>query len=77
MGPGLMSSPAMTMAEIKRLPATVDAGTTAQVLGVSRSTIYASIADGSFAGRTLTVRGRRRIITQSLIELLDGKAAEH
>jgi hypothetical protein len=66
---------AMTMKEIRALPATVDAATAAQILGISRSTVYAALAEHTFAGRTITVRGRKRIITASLIELLDGAAA--
>jgi excisionase family DNA binding protein len=69
-------STALTLREVRRLPATVDVETAAQVLGVGRSTAYEWIRTGEFPGRVITVRRRHRVITASLIRLLeDGEAA--
>jgi excisionase family DNA binding protein len=69
---------ALSMREIRNLPATIDATTAAAVLGVSRSTVYEWLRTGAFPGRAISVRHRHRIVTESLIELLeDKKTAGH
>lgn len=68
---------ALTMREIRDLPATIDPATAAAVLGVSRSTVYEWLRTGQFPGRAITVQRKHRVVTASLLELLenDGAAA--
>jgi excisionase family DNA binding protein len=66
---------ALTMEQIRQLPATVDVETAARALGVSRSTAYEWIKAGQFPGRVITVRRRHRVITASLLTMLEHGAA--
>lgn len=66
---------ALTMQQIRQLPATIDPATAAAVLGISRSSAYEAIRLNEFPGRVITVRNRRRVITASLIDLLENGAA--
>jgi Helix-turn-helix domain len=66
---------ALTMAEIRKLPATVDVETAALVLGIARSTAYDWIRLGQFPGRVISVKHRHRVVTASLIAALEGEAA--
>jgi Helix-turn-helix domain len=61
----------MTLAEVRKLPATVDVPTAAAALGFSRSTAYESIRRGDFPARLISLRGRHRVITASLLTLLE------
>jgi len=67
---------ALTIKQIRDLPATVDPATAGDVLGVSRATVYEWIRTGVFPGRVISVKSRHRVITASLIELLEGEAAK-
>jgi hypothetical protein len=67
--------PALTMREIRKLPATVDVETAARVIGVARSTAYEWIRLGQFPGRVISVKHRHRVVTASLIAALEGEAA--
>jgi excisionase family DNA binding protein len=64
---------APTLREIRDWPATCDPDQAALALGVSRSTVYETLRRGDFPGRAIRVGGRWRVITASLIELLEGK----
>jgi excisionase family DNA binding protein len=70
-----MTAAALTMREIRGLPATVDVPTAARVLGISRSTAYEWIRTGEFPGRVISVRKRHRVVTASLIAVLEGETA--
>jgi excisionase family DNA binding protein len=64
---------APTLREIRTWPATCDPDQAALALGVSRSTVYETLRRGDFPGRAIRVGGRWRVITASLIDLLEGK----
>lgn len=67
-----MNAKRMTLAQVKRLPATINVGTAAGALGFGRSTCYESIRSGDFPVRTITVRGRIMVLTADLIRVLEG-----
>jgi predicted DNA-binding transcriptional regulator AlpA len=60
-----------TLDEVRGWPATVDVGRACRALGYSRSWGYALIAAGEFPVRVITTRGRSRVVTSSLLALLD------
>lgn len=62
----------MTLAQVRKLPAAVDVGTAARALGVSRSSAYQSIADGTFPVATIRVSRRLRVLTADLVRVLEG-----
>jgi excisionase family DNA binding protein len=66
-----------TLEELKRSgPPTLSPEQTAPYLGVGRSTIYAAIAANEFPVKVIRVKRRLRVVTASLIALLeDTKAA--
>ena len=59
--------------EIRTWPATCDPDLAGLALGVSRSTVYEALRRGDFPGRAIRVGGRWRVITASLVELLEAK----
>ncbi len=66
-------TPVATLDEIRRWPATVGVPQASeQALGLSRSWGYALVAAGEFPARTIKIRGRTRVVTASLIRLLEG-----
>ena len=66
----------ITLAQLRKLPAVVDVTTTVAALGVSRSAAYDAIARGEFPARVIRVGGRLKVVTASLMDLLDNRAAE-
>lgn len=62
----------LTLAEVRKLPATVDVETAAAALGVSKSTAYESIRCGTFPVKVITVSRRKVVITATLVALLEG-----
>ena len=67
-----MTGRRLTLAEVRKLPATVDVETAAAALGVSRSTAYESIRLGTFPVRVIAVSRRKVVITATLVALLEG-----
>lgn len=65
----------MSLAQVRKLPATCDVTQAAMALGVSRASLYAAISEGSAPVRVIKVRKRLRVLTSSLIELLEGSRA--
>jgi hypothetical protein len=61
----------MTLDELRKLPPVVDVATAAAALGVGRSTAYDAIARGEFPAKVIVVGCRLRVVTASLIGLLD------
>jgi len=59
-----------TLDEIRGWPATVDVTTANDAAGVSRAHGYDLIARGEYPFKTLTVGGRIRVITASIIKVL-------
>lgn len=64
---------ALTMKQIRRLPATVDPEVGGACFGISRSTAYEALRKGTFPARAVKVNGSWRIITASIIEVLEGR----
>jgi predicted DNA-binding transcriptional regulator AlpA len=64
-----------TLDQIKTWPATVNVEQAARALGISRSYAYEAIKVGSFPAKTLRVGSRIRVITGSIVAVLDAAAA--
>jgi hypothetical protein len=60
-----------TLSEIKTWPAAVDLTTAASAFGISRSHAYALARRGEFPATVLTVGGRLKVTTASIIATLD------
>jgi excisionase family DNA binding protein len=71
-----VTSRRLTLAEVRRLPATVDVETAAAVLGCSRSTAYEAIRTGTFPATVVTVSRRKVVVTASLVTLLEGGSGD-
>lgn len=66
----------VTLAQARKLPAVLDVAEAAAVLGVSRSAAYDAIRVGAFPAKTIKVGGRIKVLTASLLRLLeDGEGA--
>jgi hypothetical protein len=64
---------APTLREIRSWAPTCDPANAALALGISRSTAYEVLRRGDFPARAIRVGGRWRVITASLIDVLEGK----
>ena len=53
-----MTTKGLTLAQVRKLPATVDVPTAARALGIGKSTLYEAIKLGSSPVKTLTVQRR-------------------
>jgi hypothetical protein len=62
----------LTLAQVRRLPATVDVPTAAKALGIGRSTLYEAIRIGQSPVKTLTVQRRVVVLTADLLRVLEG-----
>ena len=69
-------APAVTLAQLRKMPAAIDVTTAAAALDVGRSTLYAAIRAGDCPVRVLHVRTRMKIVTASVIELLEPSASQ-
>lgn len=65
-----------TLDEVRAWPATVDVEHAAAALGISRSTGYEWIRTGEFPCKVITVRRVHRVLTASLLRLLEDADAE-
>ena len=63
-------SAAPTVDEVRSWPATVSIADACRALGYSTSWGYELTECGEFPAKVLTVRGRRRVITASLLKVL-------
>ncbi|MFD7429015.1 helix-turn-helix domain-containing protein [Streptomyces sp. NPDC059818] len=63
--------PGPTLDEVKAWPATVDVPAAAEALGVSRAHLYALVKRGDAPVRTLTFGKSHRVVTASLVRLLE------
>lgn len=61
-----------TLAQIRKWPASVNVADGARALGVSRASLYAAIADSTCPVEVITVGRRKKILTHSLISVLEG-----
>ena len=71
-----MSVRRLTLAEVRKLPATIDVDTAATVLGCSRSTAYEAIRTGTFPVKVITVSRRKVVVTATLVALLEGGSGD-
>lgn len=62
----------LSLSAVRKLPAAVDVSTAARALGISRSSAYAAISEGRFPVATITVGRRTKVLTHSLIAVLEG-----
>lgn len=62
-----------TLDQVRRWAATCNVEQGAEALGVSRATMYQSIADGTCPVQTIVVSHRIKILTSSLISVLEGR----
>ncbi|MFS0695863.1 helix-turn-helix transcriptional regulator [Streptomyces nitrosporeus] len=60
-----------TLTEVKAWPATVPVPEAARALGVSKSHLYALVKRGEAPVRTLSFGSSHRVITASLVHLLE------
>ena len=66
-----MNSAQPTLSEIKTWPAAVDLVKAAAAFGISRSHAYALARRGEFPATVLTVGGRLKVTTASIIAALE------
>lgn len=62
---------APTLAEVRKWPATVSVTQAATALGISKSHLYDLLAEGQSPVDTIPLGGRYRVITASLVRVLD------
>lgn len=60
-----------TLIDVQSWPATVDVALASSAVGISRSWGYQLAAQDEFPCKTITIRGRTRVITASLLRLLE------
>lgn len=60
-----------TLDEVRTWPATVDVSQGARALGVSRAWLYQLIAQGDAPCKVLKIGNRARVLTSSLVRLLE------
>jgi predicted site-specific integrase-resolvase len=65
---------APTLREVRAWPATCDPAQAALALGISRSTTYECLRRGDFPAQAIRVGGRWRVLTASLVSVLEGNA---
>ena len=67
---------ALTLAQVRKLPAVLEVTEAARVLGIGRTTAYEALAAGTFPAKTIKVGGRIKVLTASLLTVLEGEAAD-
>ncbi|SDM47686.1 hypothetical protein SAMN04487981_101648 [Streptomyces sp. cf386] len=67
-----MAAEVPTLDEIRAWPATVSVPTAATALGISKTYLHALIKRGDAPVKVLPLDGRHRVITASLVRLLEG-----
>jgi excisionase family DNA binding protein len=65
-----------SLAAIRRWPATCSVEDAAAAIGVSRTTAYELVRAGEAPFAVISVRGRRRVVTASLVRLLEAGAGD-
>lgn len=66
----------LTLAQVRKLPAAIDVETAAAALGVGRATLYEALARGERPVQVITVGRRMRVLTHSLIAVLEGGGSD-
>jgi hypothetical protein len=62
----------VTLAAVRKWPATVNVGQAALALGVSRASLYEALARGERPVEVITVGRRMKVLTASLLKVLEG-----
>ena len=62
----------VTLAAVRRWPAAVNVEQAATAVGVSRASAYQAIAEGTFPAKTVKVGRRIKVLTASLLKVLEG-----
>ena len=70
---GTADAGTVTLAEVRTWPPAVNVGRAAQALGVSRAALYAALARGERPVQVITVGHRLRVLTHSLVAVLEGR----
>jgi predicted DNA-binding transcriptional regulator AlpA len=65
----------VSVAELRKMPPTVNVETAAAALGVSRAAAYDAIKADQFPAKVIVCGRRLKVATASLIALLDGGQA--
>lgn len=60
-----------TLDEVRAWPAAVDVRRACSAIGISTSWGYALLKSGEFPARCLQIRGRTKVLTASLVSLLE------
>ena len=60
-----------TVAQLRKGPPVVNVETAAALFGIGRSTAYNLIARGEFPAKVIRVGGRFKVVTSSLLDVLD------
>ena len=71
-----MTTKGLTLAQVRKLPATIDVPTAARALGIGKSTLYEAIKLGSSPVKTLTVQRRVVVLTADLLRVLGGETSD-
>lgn len=66
----------LTLAQVRKLPATVDVPTAASALGIGKSTLYEAVKLGTSPVKTISVQRRVVVLTASLLEVLEGRSGD-
>lgn len=61
-----------TLADVRKWPATVGIPDAARALGISKTHLYELVRRGEAPVRTLPLGSRQRVITASLVAVLEG-----
>jgi len=67
-----MKTRRLTLAQVRKLPATIDVAVAASALGIGRSTLYEAIRLGESPVKTIEVRRRVLVLTADLVRVLEG-----
>lgn len=62
-----------TLDQIRRWPASINIEDAALALGISRSGLYAAVRSGECPVEVITVGKRKKVLTYSLISVLEGR----
>ncbi len=63
----------LTLDQVRKLPATCSIEDAAAALGIGRATAYELVAAGNLPARVIPVGNRMKVVTASLIELLEAR----
>lgn len=61
------------VARLREIGPTLDVPVAARAIGVSRQTLYTAISTGQAPVRTIKVLGRIKVLTESVVDLLEGR----